>query len=255
MSIRRKKIEFLAGNGSFNEQYNRGMQYALVNDNGRQVHHFVWCKDFLHDLMFGNINSENINIYNFKYSPQEDVPPPSKKIRIAVVNSYDKNFGSKCGNSLDFINQVEEAMGFTKSTLSECDDAPEKYKATGVYLFEGSKKWLNSPVLISMYTLLLRLGMTHTAGVPFLDTINGVADGDIVPYQKDDKKYSKSALVGIQRIIRDRPERIFHRTRKKNYPKNLSGYTMHHQFGIVTFSDETNKQAMPAKWYAAVPQN
>lgn len=253
MAIQTKKYEWLKGEGSFSEQYGRGMQYALVNDSGKQVHHFVWCKDFLHDLIFGEIHKVPINIYRFTYKSGTDIPPPNKKIKIAVVNLYDKDFESKIENALDFINQIEAEMGFIPSRVFKSENPTEKYQKSGIFVFEGSKRWLNAPVLLSMYTLLLRVGMTHSVGSPCMETLKGVADGTIKPYQSYDQDYSKKALPGIERIIQNKPGKIFHRTMKHNYPENLDSSTMHHRFGIVTFAEGTNRHRMPAKWYAGVP--
>jgi hypothetical protein len=253
MAIKTKKFEWLTGEGSFSEQYGRGMQYALVNDAGKQVHHFVWCKDFLHDLIFGEINKEPINVYRFTYKSGKDIPPPAKKLRVAVANLYDKDFEAKNENALDFINQIEDGIGFIHSQVFKAENPTEKYAKTGVFVFEGSKRWLNAPVLLSMYNLLLRVGMTHTKGTPYMDTLKGVAEGKIKPYQSYDQDYSKKALPGIQRILRDKPGKIFHRSMKQNYPEKLDSSTMHHRFGIVTFAEGTNRHVMPAKWYDGVP--
>lgn len=245
---RKKRIEWSQGTETFNEVYTRGLQYALVSDDNRQVNHFVFCKDFLHDMLFCKLNEESMSIYKFEYDPKVNVPLCSTKIRVMLGNTYDKDFGSKIQNALDLINQFEDAIKFERSKVFECEDPPEKFKVSGVCLFEGTRRWMMSPPMMSLYFLLLRVGMVHKEGEPFMQTIKSIISKKIRGYQTDDEGQLRRGLPGIERVLKESPTKIFYRVQKKNYPKNLATSTIHNRFGIVSFSEGTTHQYVP-RWH------
>jgi len=215
--------------------YSKGMEFAFASQDYQQCHQFVFCKDFLQDIIFANIHQKWVSIYDFNYSPYIDPRPCLDKIRILVTNANDSRLKIKIYNSLDILNQVEERLGIKKSLLRECWLPPENYRKSGIWMFEGSKRWINSPPMLSLYSLLIRVGCVHTIGVNFEKTINDIIDGKIKPYQKKDALWLKHAKPGIEKILRIGDRKIFYRDIKENYP-NLDIDVIHNQLGITGFS-------------------
>ena len=159
-----------------------------------------------------------------------------------VANANDSKFKIKIKNALDMVNQVEEKLGIKKSILRECWLPPDNLEKSGVWLFEGSKRWLNSPPMLSLYSLLIRVGCVHTIGVNFEKTINDIISGELKPYQKKDALWLKHAKLGIEKILRLGDRRIFYRHMKDNYP-NLNIDVIHNQLGITGFSADLQDEA------------
>jgi len=215
--------------------YSKGMEFAFLSARNEQCNQFVWCKDFLQDMIYACLNEKWIDIYQFRYNPYIDPKPCMDKIRLLVANANDSKFRIKIKNSLDLVNQAEERLSMKKSILRECWSPPENFRKSGVWLFEGSKRWLNSPPMLSLYSLLIRVGCAHTVGISFEKTINDIINGDVKPYQKKDALWLKHAKPGIEKIFRIGDRKIFLRNTKENYP-NLPIDEMHNQLGINGFS-------------------
>ena len=231
--------------------YSKGLEYALASADFRQCHPFIWCKDFLHDVVYATLNKQPIEIYKFKFDPKKDPIPCLDKIRLLITNAKDRNFAKKIPDVLDFINQVENHLKIKKSIVRQCANPPEAYKKTGVFLFEGSRRWLQAPPMLSLYSLLLRVGFTHTAGVPFKKTITDIIAGELKPYQKKDKDYLKEVSLALEKILRLGDRKIFNRKIQSNYPSNLDIDLIHNRLGIVGFSTDVLHKAIG--WHVIVP--
>lgn len=216
--------------------YSRGIEYALVSDCYEQCHNFVWCKDFLHDVLHASINERAIEIYRFKFNLKNPQPCQSK-IRLLLANSKDKKFASKIPACLDFINQIEERIKIKKTQVRECSSPPENYK-NGIFIFEGSRRWIQAPPMLSLYSLLLRVGFSHTLGDSFTTTIEGIKSGKIKPYQKHDRRWLDKIGPALEKIFRLGDRRIFHKNIKANYPKKFAIDEVHNKLGIIGFSSD-----------------
>lgn len=216
--------------------YSRGLEYALVSDDYKQCHNFVWCKDFLHDVMYATLNNRQVEIYKFRFNPETSPKPCLDKIRLLVTNSKDKKFALKIPGCLDFLNQIETRMKIKKSIVRQCWLPQEPYRAAGVFMFEGSKRWIQAPPMLSLYSLLLRVGTSHTAGDAFENTIDGIKNGTIKASQKYDRKWLDSINPALEKLFRLGDRRIFHKNIQENYPKKLVIDTVHNRMGIIGFS-------------------
>jgi hypothetical protein len=218
--------------------YSNGLEYALVSPDYHQCHPFVWCKDFLHDVIHASLHDKSFEIYKFKFDAKVDPKPCLDRIRLVLTNSKDKKFSSKIPAVLDFINQIEDRLKIKKSFVRECANPLKEYEKAGVFMFEGSKRWIQAPPMLSLYTLMLRIGFAHKLGDSFMETIEKVKAGEIKPYQKKDKKWLINVEPATQKILRDGDRKIFHRDIQLNYPKNMSVDTIHNKLGIVGFASD-----------------
>jgi hypothetical protein len=223
---------------SFLQIYTKGLEYALVSDNYEQVHEFVLCKDFLHDVIFSCINNLPFQIYKFAYSPDLSPKCSIKKLKLLVTNSQDKKFASKVKTALEFINQFEDMLKMPRSRVRECSDLPAKYRHSGIYLFEAHRRWLQAPPLVSLYTLLLRIGFVHVSGENFWRTIEKVNNKLVKPYQKKDAKWLRVVESAIRKIAKYGDRKIFYKDISYNYPRNLHMETVHNRLGILNFSHD-----------------
>lgn len=226
----------LPANSKILQIYSRGLEYSLVSDDYKQCHNFVWCKDFLHDVMHATLNNRTIDIYKFRYNPSENPHPSLNKIRLMITNSKDKRLKKKIPNCLDFLNQIEEKLKIKKSIVRQCWMPQEPYRAAGVFMFEGSKRWIQAPPMLSLYSLLLRVGLSHKVGDSFTKTINGIKNRTIRASQKYDRKWLESIEPALDKLFRLGDRKIFHKNIQENYPKRFVIDVVHHRLGIIGFS-------------------
>jgi hypothetical protein len=246
MPDKKTKVEWTNFNSDLCEGVSTGLEFAYVTKDGVQCSQFCHCKDYLQDAIWGLVNKKSCEVYGFRYKAKAKLQPTLAEMRVVVVNQSDQKLREKIPASLDFMNQIEEALGMTKkSTATECENAPLQYTKGGAWLFVSSKRFLQSPVMISLYTLLIRTGFSHTLGTPFMDTINGVRSGKIVPYSSVDKGYWGKAIKGFERILKHGDRKIFYKDIGKNFSRKVEPYTIHNDSGIVSFSQEATKSNFP----------
>jgi hypothetical protein len=151
---------------SLSEEYQQtGFNFAFVTapkDGLAQCHEWVVCRDFLPDAAMAQLSGNPFSIYNFNYTKGENPPIDMSKMRMLVAKkglADDKaaDFKSMIASSLRLVNHYERYAGVPLSTVKQVKlDKPGN--VNHVYLFVGPKMWMTSPILISMYTFLLRLG-------------------------------------------------------------------------------------------------
>lgn len=237
------------------EIYQNGLEMALMtkeDENGitTQASHFVLCKDFFQDAIQGYLLNEKKGCFGFFYDPKTDPAICMETTRIAVGNALNKNFANKIPAVLDFLNKFEKKIHLKRTKVWECEPCPEKYKS-GVFLFEGSSKWMISPPMISLYTLLIRVGFVHDLEKSYDKTIQDLTTKKIKLLGEGrtsgcyDPDYLKNAEEGIERILKEGYNKIFYKDMKKNYSKKIPMSTMHDNCGIVGFSKKTPKSVIP----------
>jgi hypothetical protein len=242
------KVRFTTFRNHLIEGVSSGMAFGLVSEDFNQCSQFCHCKDYLQDAIWGRVNGKPCSVFGFKYDPDAKHQPTLKRMRVVIANDQDQKFREKIPNVLDFMNQFEAALKMKPTKATECEDPPKQYAKGGVFLLESSKRWLHSPVMVSLYTLLVRVGPAHKIGTPFMETIKAVADGEAKAYSSVDSYRLKSGMKGIERILKLGDQNIFAEDIGENYPANISSSTIHNSSGICSFSDGTTKSYYP-NWH------
>lgn len=238
-------IEWRTKKCTAQQVYQSGLQYAFVSPDCKQCTPFVYCKDFLQDAVQGFVCKRKVcDIYRFTYNPEEDPPIAMNCTKILLANQGDPDLRDKIPGCLDFINQIENKLKIRHSDVWECLDPPKKYQKGGVWLFEGSRRWIKSPPMLSFYTLLLRLGCIHEKGTLYKRTLDEIKSGATGVYQEQDRQQLKYANKGIQRILKFGDRRIFYRDVGSNYPP-VDVNDMHNRCGIVGFAQGDTKNIVP----------
>jgi hypothetical protein len=226
-----------AQGGSIAQIYSSGLEFCFISDDMKQCHKFVFCKDFLQDAIHGHLHSKPASIYGFSYDPTTRPGLCTKRTRIALTNRNDKDFREKIPHMIDFVNQVARKLKLKQTKVFESLEVPPRYEKCGVFITDGSPMWMNSPPLVSMYTLMMRCGFAHTSGNNFMDTIEGIIKGKIKPYQSNDRTQLSGSINGIKNILKIGYRKFFFIDSAKNYPKDADIDTMHNSCGIVGFSN------------------
>ncbi len=222
----------------------QGLEYAFVSERFEQAHQLLWCKDFLQDAIYGFLNQQKVDIYNFQYDPKVNPPLYMDKTRIMICNWKDNEFRNRIPNLVDFLNQFEIRMRMWKTRAIEVSNPPLVYRKTGVFILESSPRWMRSPPMISLYALFVRVGMVHKAGDSYKDTIAKVESGEVKGYyaktdysgRTADASQLANAKKGIAWLLKYRDQALFHTQIKQNYPEGVSTSEVHNSLGIGGFS-------------------
>lgn len=247
----KKRIVWYDKRQSLNQIYSSGLGFAFASKDNRQIIPFVLCRDFLQDAIQGFLIGSKRTIYGFNYDPTVDHPIVVDRTKLLVANATDSNLKGKIPACVDFLNQIERKLRITVTKVRECSNPPKKYVRSGVWSFESGRRWMQSPPMISLYTLLIRVGLVHTIGEPFTETLQKVATGALKGYMGEDKDRLFSGMNGIKRILEIGDKKIFCKDIKSNYPKTIEVSTMHNNCGIVGFSKAYTKSYFPS-WHDEV---
>jgi len=228
------KIEWLTKKYGLSQVYSTGLEYCFISRDWKQCCPMVYCKDFLQDAIQATYHEKSVSIYGFTYNPQTCEPLYMRRTRMALGNASDSGFSDKIPNVMDFLHQFEKKLRLVRSKARQVENPPKRYKS-GVWVIESSNRWILSPPMLSLYTLLLRVGFCHTKGEDFAETIKKIIAGKISPYQSNDKKQLSQAKDGIDKILKFGYAKIFFKNPKKNYPA-ITTSSMHNHTGICSFT-------------------
>lgn len=218
-------------------------QFAFVSaprTGNKQCHPFVQCRDFLHDAVRVHITKGSCSIFGFTYRYGKNPPVDMRNMRMLVTkfNMKDterKTFEKKMLCAREVINHYETIAGWPKTKLKYVGDE----KRANVWLFVGTGKWMKSPFLVSMYTLLIRLGDKYKTLNKFKDTKDLVSKLQTVSKQcsDNDAGYLKSAYNKMHLIIAE-ADRMFLKDGKTIDPtyldKNIQLTNFHNHCGIFS---------------------
>jgi len=243
--MKRKKVEWHNKTRHLIQDASEGLEYAFLTKDYKQIHQLVWCKDFLNDVIYGFLNNKRTTIWGFSYDPKKHLPPDLESTRLLLTSKRDREFRKKILRSLAFMNEIEKSLQMTKTTIEECKEPPRHYRRGGVFIFKGSKRWLKSPPMLSLYTLMIRVGLTHDVSQPWFQTVEDIRSGFTKPYYEEDAHILTNGQSGIDRIFKYGDRKLFHRNIKDNYPSYLATDTIHNDFGILGYSGDITADYCP----------
>lgn len=248
------QVEF-GGDYRTDQIYSLGYEFAFMSEEDgvlKQACPFVYCKDFLHDAIWAFLNKTKVSIWSFNYDVEKNRPLEIKRTVLAFRNTQfkgkDKKFHEAMENCLEFLHGIERMLGF-RPTRIEAVEHPEG----PTWVVIGDKRWQHAPTMISLYTLLIRLGCFHKLGDDVIKTLDRAESGKIKigdsgSYAGNkDCSYVKQARKGIDAILRHGID-IFHEKQVENYPPELKGNGLHDNYGIVNFTLGKPKKVLP-HWY------
>jgi hypothetical protein len=242
---RKRAIKWMSDEQKLAQAFSSGLEFAFISKDKFQCTTFAFCKDFLQDAVQAYCIQKKRNIYGFEYDPAIHPPICLEKTRLAIANEDDDYLDHKIPLMMDFLHQIEKTLGISKSLVKQCSNPPLKYIRCGVWIIEGSARWLRSPPMLSLYTLLIRLGIGHQIGTSYEKTLTDISTGKMKAYQDIDRLRLKSAMPGIKKIMKFGDRKLFYNKIELNYPKRIRTNTMHNALGIIGFAENKTKKHMP----------
>ncbi len=243
-----------------------GLQYSFLSEKGEQLSPFVFCKEFMMDTVWGEVNERSIFTYGFEYDYEKSPKVCLTETRFLLRNWEDQNFIENVNNCMRFLNQLEKQLKFNPSKAVQVTNAPKYFyrENVPVMFVSGDPKWMLSPPLLSLYTMLLRVGMTYEKGSAWL-FMRKLMSGKIRSYGKEDAWRLTNIYDAIKELVKTKAE-IFGTAvagpwmMKKNWPTTREGgdgkvvaYDIHENAGIMSFANGKAKYICP-HWYPPEPE-
>lgn len=173
------------------EIYSVGLEMSLLDEQGNGLHPPVLCKDFLTDVFYSEAVNKEVSIYGFKWTPAV-IPAVLEDTLHIGLRFKDEEIGTKIEAVKQFMNVFETALGFQHSITESTPD-------NKIIVIHFSKEWVQKPVLISLFTLLIRLSVGYS-GQNVMDYLNQVKiNGN--PYGSRDRSYVSSAWHKLENIL------------------------------------------------------
>ncbi len=257
--IELKDVKWHPKSGKICQIPKEGLEFAMLSKNYQQLNQLVWCKDFMQDVIWAHYNQTPIEIYGFTYDPLKSPAPSLAKVKLLVTNYKDTEFGNKLiNNVLPLLHSVEKRLDMSLTKLEKCRVAPPIYRKSGVWILNGSKRWLKATPMLSLYTLLIRIGLVHSPEDDLETTLSKIKNGTVSSYfdnNNRDKRMIENAAEGITRILTHSDRKLFSSNVKDNYPKKY--YTpkkaladvninfIHNNCGIVGYSQKQTDKIFP----------
>jgi hypothetical protein len=228
--------------------YSSGLEFAFVSAEGEQCHSFAYCKDFLQDAVWAQLRKKSTSIFGFMYEYGKNPPIDITNCRLAVRLRKSTDLKEKCTASLNFLREIDSEMqkanpelDFSSTQLS----FGGKYEGEGddTWVFCGGSAWLHNPILISFYSLLIRMGMTYKGG----GWRSHFEAGELIG--RNDRSYATSVLKRLDKITNEAVSSLFAKEMIDNYPDTpMLPAGMHGKSGIVSFSNDTINPAVKQNW-------
>lgn len=248
MAAKKKKIvvEWFPTRGNLNEIYQKtGMVFAFVTspkEGSKACHEWVKCRDYLHDAVRVQLTGKPMKVYGFEFSVKKNPPVDLTKMRMLVSknNMTSKSLGTfrkQMKAALALVNHFEKQARVSLSKMQEVE-TKDSGKA-GIFMFTGSRMWLSSPCLVSMYTFLIRLGDKEIAfrNAPHLkkklEQLAGSSNDNDNNYLID--TWDKMHLIIKNRLTLFPKKNRFH----DMYFKDCNIDAFHNQGGILSLAKRT----------------
>lgn len=161
-------VKWWTGAAGLNEIYQTNkIQFAFLaspTEGSKQCHPWVLCRDFLHDAVKATLTETTQSIYGFIFNGTKNPPVDVKKMRMLIRHTEVKERDAKktteyekdrIHRALALIHRFEKVGKLSKTKIERIQKTKD---GIPVWLLVGSKKWVRSPFMLSMYTYLIRLG-------------------------------------------------------------------------------------------------
>lgn len=240
--MKKTKITFQAHKNTSEEMQPTGFHYSFVSApaSGRaQCHTWIKCRDFLQDAVRNKLTGRNDSIYSFTYDPSKDPAIDLTRMRMLVKRlpaprsaKEENEFEEMMKAGLKLVNHFENyAKLKPKSFLMrvENDDAKNKQ----VYVFCGPGAWVKSPVMITLYTFLIRLGyfkLEFTDEKSLDEALEKLANG---PNQSNDTRYLKVVKPHLYKVLDHLDLHSFKQGKEIMYADTAIN-NFHHHSGVVS---------------------
>lgn len=197
------KVEW-ADRKQLSQIYAQGLEYTLVEHVGdgqfKGMHPPVRCKDYYQDIFWSQRSRKPFHIYCFDWTPNTVLDKQIADGTLLMALRYEDGTGMKELKQFkdglqNFLNAWEAVLGYKASTVEVSDDGLSLLIAFG-------PQWIEKPVSVSLFTLLLRVGIGY-GGQPIMEFMSHVAKNGNV-WGKNDGSYIQGSLPKLESILAEK---------------------------------------------------
>lgn len=208
-------------------------------DEVTQCHPWIKCRDFLQDAVRAQLTGDPCSIFGFKFDAAKQ--PAIDLGKTVLLVARDTGIPTEeVERILSVLNYFEKVAGIIPTRALEVDESgQERFKS--IHLLVGSRIWVMSPVLISLYSFLIRVAGCNKVTVPdekgFLKQMQELSD----PNAGDrDKRYLADTWSKLFDMVRMRNALFPKKGRFHDmYFKDASVNNFHDHSGIVALCKAT----------------
>lgn len=244
------KIEPFTKDKGLSEIYQTSrLTFAFVSaprDGSKQCHQLVKCRDFLQDALRTQLTGNISKIYGFEFDRKKNPPIDLLRTRMLVRSGHSQERSDEVMlAAVKLLNHYEHMAGI----------APSKVARHGTdYIFNSVKFWMFSPALISLYTLLIRLGEYDLKFTLHDDDSLMAAFNTLVKSTRTDNEvsYLRTIKDSVSTVVLC-SHYIFEKSDKANFDKiyfrDLSISSFHNNTGIVGLCDGSRTDHIQHEYY------
>lgn len=226
---------------NLNEIYQQvRMQFAFLSapkNGSKQCHSWAYCRDFLHDAVRTQAVGSPTSIYGFDF--KKGTNPPIDLVRTRMLVRQDglvtkdiPKFEKKMKASLKLLNHYEKMAGVSLSKVQKVDD-----KKLNVWAFNSPGMWIKIPQLVSMYSMLIRLGDKEFKFKDNEELRVALKKQAESKANDNDTRYLKNCWNKLDLIIKNRNS-LFPKDGYETY-KSMPTSSFHNNSGIYTLCSFT----------------
>ena len=224
-----------------------GIQYSCISIENQQCFPFVHDSEFVVDATAATIYSKPIKIYGFEYSPFINPPVCLDNCRILLRDLYDKKFIEHIHATKNFLNLLEMKMKCDSySKIQVVKNTP--IWRSEVVLLTSPAKWMLSPPMLSLYTLMISIGLNYNDEDTVWGHCQKIRDKKIFINNSYNQTSLKMAWKTIMDIIESGGSCYFKPEMKENWPNYEKTTDLHNKSGIVPLATGIAKPLCP-NWY------
>jgi len=217
-----------------------GIQYAFLSPDNKQCHPWIKCRDFLHDALRCFITGKKEVIFGFSYEPGIDPPLDLEKMRLLVKRKSNRNEENASENTKTMIDSTISILRCIEK-YSEIESLSNIFCTTkdeDIYIFEGAADWMESTFMISLYTLLIRIGCRNIIFEDKKDLDSKLEELCKLKeaYNDHDIGYLRTVLPFIYKILEKRKDLKYIKEDGNQFFEKQSIGLFHNYSGVVELS-------------------
>lgn len=227
--------------GGLSQIYSSGIEFAWLNKEGKQLHSFAFCRDYLQDVIQANHNKSKFTVYGMSYDANSDPNFDFDMVRMAVRLAAD-NLMELMQNSLRLLHNIEAERGFAPSKLIELG----KVGKHNICLFLSDVRWIHASPLLSLYTTSIRVGAEYTTDEHWEEFFTRWSTGGKQSVVGgNDTGYLRISKSALPLLVRLPLEELFAAKASDNYPTAVPPISIHNRTGICAYASGEFPKEMP----------
>lgn len=221
-------VELIDKRCQLNQIYSMGWECSTVHrvKTGEYKQNMVWvyCKDYLNDVVYAHVTKRAVNIYGLKYNPAEDPLVDMDRLRVMVRNQTNDKFSEHCWNAVMLLRAFEKKMRFKPTKIRETN-------LKDTFILESDPRWMHATPLLSLWGCLARMGTFYDGKQEAWEWLSSMVSKTGV----NDANYIRSAVQsGTLKYLVENTTKCFNAEMKENYGASTESYI--HGYGILWWS-------------------